>query len=165
MNSISSILCKVPPGVFKLVSRPIKSNLNTNYAKLCAAYVGASFFKHGHLSINTFTDKLFLEDIEVHKLAKKIYFEVDLQATDEKSLTPQHFVVELVNKKKVKISIENVYGNPKNSMSENAYMKKFDQCCANSKNPISSTKIKKIKDFIFNIEKEKDASSFLNMFK
>jgi aconitate decarboxylase len=165
INSISSILCKVPPGVFKLVSRPIKLNLTTNYAKLCAAYVGASYFKHGFLSIQTFTDKLFLEDTEVHKLAEKIHFEIDPNAKDEKSLTPQHFKVELLNKKIVNITIENVYGNPKKPMSQDEYIKKFDECCDNSKEPISKNKIKRIKDFIFNIENEKDASSFLNIFR
>ena len=163
INSISSIICKVPPGVFKLVSRPIKLNLTTNYAKLCAAYVGASYFKHGHLNINTFTDKLFLEDTEVHQLAKKIFFEIDPHVTDEKSLTPQHFIIELANKKTVEITIENIYGNPKKPMTENEYIKKFDQCCTYSKQFMSKTKVEKIKDFIFNIEKEKDASSFLNL--
>jgi len=50
-------------------------------------------------------------------------------------------------------------------MSQDEYIKKFDQCCDNSKEPISKNKIKKIKDFIFNIENEKDASSFLNIFR
>ena len=163
-DQISSISCKVPPGVFKLVSRPIKSNLTTNYAKLCAAYVGASFFIHGYLSINTFTDKIFLEDIEVHELAKKISFEIDPIA-DEKSLTPQHFVITLKDKQVIEITIENVYGNPKNPMSKDEYIKKFDECCTNLVQPFSQTKIQQIKDFVFNIENEKDATSFLNIFK
>ena len=33
-DDISSIDCLVPPGVFKLVSRPIIDDLTTNYAKL-----------------------------------------------------------------------------------------------------------------------------------
>ena len=65
----------------------------------------------------------------------------------------------------MKRNIENVFGNPENPMSQDEYIKKFDQCCDNSKEPISKNKIKRIKDFIFNIENEKDASSFLNIFR
>ena len=50
-------------------------------------------------------------------------------------------------------------------MSKDEYIKKFDECCTNLVQPFSQTKIQQIKDFVFNIENEKDATSFLNIFK
>ena len=50
-------------------------------------------------------------------------------------------------------------------MLKNEYIKKFDECCTNLVQPLSQSKIEQIKDFVFNIENQKDATSFLNVFK
>ena len=61
-DDIKSIVCNVPPGVYKLVSRPIIENLTTNYAKLCARFVGASYMINDHLNIDTFTNQKYLNN-------------------------------------------------------------------------------------------------------
>ena len=71
-DDIKSIVCQVPPGVYKLVARPIIENLTTNYAKLCARFVGASFMINNHLNIETFTDQKYLNNKETLNFAKKI---------------------------------------------------------------------------------------------
>ena len=91
-DDIKSIVCKVPPGVFKLVSRPIIDDLTTNYAKLCARFVGASFMVNDHLKIETFTDEKYLNNKETHQFAKKISMIKDDQL-NEKVLTPQLFTI------------------------------------------------------------------------
>ena len=154
-EDIKSITCDVPPGVYKLVSRPIIKNLTTNYAKLCAKFVGASYMINGHLNIETFTDRNYLDNKNTHEFAKKILINKN-KNLDEKVLTPQIFSVLLQNDKKIEIKLDNVYGHPKVPLSENEYLKKFETCCEQSIKKIDQYKINQLQEFILNIEKKKN---------
>ena len=160
-DDIKSIVCHVPPGVYKLVSRPIIENLTTNYAKLCARFVGASFMINNHLNIDTFTDERYLNNKETLKFADKIKI-VKNDKLNEKVLTPQLFSIILENDKKIEIKLDNVYGHPKVPLSEKEYLNKFDVCCASSKRKIDENEIGNMKDFILNIEKK---DSIVDFFK
>ena len=150
-DDIQSIVCNVPPGVYKLVSRSVIQDLTPNYAKLCAKFVGASFMIHNHLNIETFTDRNYLDNKETRKFSEKItmFKNTDL---DEKVLTPQFFSVTLQNNKKIEIKLDNVYGHPKVPLSEKEYLKKFEVCCESSIKKIEAKKVDKIIEFIFDIE-------------
>ena len=161
MDDISSIDCLVPPGVFKLVSRPIVDNLTTNYAKLCASFVGASYINHNHLNIETFTEDNYLKNERTHHIAKKIIIKKN-DKLNEKVLTPQLFVIELKNHKKIKIILNDVFGHPNVPLSEKEYIEKFKYCCSYSTTPIEKNKIQEIIDFIFDLEKKND---IVNLFE
>ena len=163
-DDIKSIVCQVPPGVYKLVSRPIIENLTTNYAKLCASFVGASFMINDHLNIETFTDQKYLNNKETLNFAKKISM-IKNEKFDEKVLTPQLFYVTLQNDEKIEINLENVYGHPKVPLTEKEYLNKFDVCCAASSVAIDKINIQQIADFILDIDKKDNVVDLFNIIK
>ena len=86
-DDIDTIECCVPPGVYKLVARPIINNLTTNYSKLCAKFVGASYMVNDHLDIESFTEEKYLNNAETLNFAKKIIM-IKNKKLDQKVLTP-----------------------------------------------------------------------------
>ena len=161
-NDIKSIVCHVPPGVYKLVSRPVIKDLTTNYAKLCAKFVGASFMIHDHLNIETFTDRNYLENNETLNFSEKITM-FQNEDLDEKVLTPQFFSVLLENNEKIEIKLDYVYGHPKVPLTEKEYLKKFEVCCQSSQKKIDADKVDQIIEFIFNIENKNNVVDFFKI--
>ena len=161
-DDIESIECFVPPGVYKLVARPIIDNLTTNYSKLCAKFVGASFMINDHLNIETFTEKKYLNNKDTLNFAKKIkMFKND--KLDQKVLTPQKFIITLVDDSKIEINLDHVYGNPKAPLSEKEYLEKFSKCCFSSTNEIDQNQVNRMIDFIFNLEKKENVIDFFKI--
>ena len=161
-DDIKSIECQVPPGVFKLVSRPIIDNLTTNYAKLCAKFVGASFMVNGHLNIETFTEEKYLSSKETHKFAEKISM-IKNDMLNEKVLTPQLFSITLASNEKIEIKLDNVYGHPKVPLSEKEYLNKFEVCCASSINKIDKKNVSEMMAFILDFENKSNIVDFFKI--
>ena len=161
-DDIESIECHVPPGVYKLVARPIIDNLTTNYSKLCAKFVGASFMINDHLNIETFTEKKYLNNKDTLNFAKKIKMFKN-NKLDQKVLTPQKFIITLVDDSKIEINLDHVYGNPKAPLSEKEYLEKFSKCCFSSTNEIDQNQVNRMIDFIFNLEKKENVIDFFKI--
>ena len=161
-DEINSIECLVPPGVYKLVARPLIDNLTTNYAKLCAKFVGASYMINGHLDIDSFTDQKYLTNPETLEFARKITM-IKNDNLDQKVLTPQKFTVKLTNNKAIEINLDHVYGHPKAALSESEYLDKFHKCCLSSTKKIPKNKIDQMIDFILDLENKKNVIDFFKI--
>ena len=161
-DEINSIECLVPPGVYKLVARPLIDNLTTNYAKLCAKFVGASYMINDHLDIDSFTDQKYLTNAETLEFARKITM-IKNENLDQKVLTPQKFTVKLTNNKKIEINLDHVYGHPKAALSESEYLEKFHKCCLSSTKKIPKNKIDEMIDFILDLENQKNVIDFFKI--
>jgi len=161
-DEINSIECLVPPGVYKLVARPLIDNLTTNYAKLCAKFVGASYMINGHLDIDSFTDQKYLTNPETLEFARKITM-IKNENLDQKVLTPQKFTVKLTNNKTIEINLDHVYGHPKAALSESEYLDKFHKCCLSSTKKIPKNKIDQMIDFILDLENKKNVIDFFKI--
>ncbi|OUU55554.1 MAG: hypothetical protein CBC12_00330 [Candidatus Puniceispirillum sp. TMED52] len=161
-NDIDTIECHVPPGVYKLVARPMVDNLTTNYAKLCAKFVGASYMINGHLDIESFTEEKYLNNSETLDFAKKITL-IKNEKLDQKALTPQKFVITLVNSKKIEINLDNVYGHPEVPMSEEECLDKFSKCCFSSTEKFDQDQVNAVIDFIFDLENKENVVDFFKV--
>ena len=161
-DDIISVDCLVPPGVYKLVARPLIDNLTTNYAKLCAKFVGASYMVNGHLDIETFTDTKYLSKTDTLDFANKITI-IKNEALDEKVLTPQKFIVKLANNKKLEINLDHVYGHPKAPLSEKEYLEKFSKCCLSSTKKLDKNQVNEMIDFIFDLENKENITDLFKI--
>jgi 2-methylcitrate dehydratase PrpD len=161
-DDIFSIECHVPPGVYKLVARPIVDNLTTNYAKLCAKFVGASYMINNHLDIESFTEKKYLNNSDTLDFAKKITM-IKNETLDQKVLTPQKFIIKMVNNRKIEINLNDVYGHPKAPLSEKEYLDKFSKCCLSSTKQIDKNQVSQMIDFIFDLENKTNVIDFFKI--
>ena len=135
--------------------------MSTNYAKLCAKFVGASFMINNHLDIETFTEKKYLNNSDTLDFAKKITM-IKNEKLDQKVLTPQKFIIKLLNNKKIEINLNDVYGHPKVPLSEKEYLDKFSKCCLSSTKKIDKNQVCQMIDFIFDLENK---TSVIDFFK
>ena len=79
---------------------------------------------------------------------------------DQKVLTPQKFIISLVNNSKIEINIDHVYGPPTAPLSEKEYLEKFSKCCFSSNNKIDQNQVNRMLDFIFDLENKDNVIDF-----
>ena len=81
---------------------------------------------------------------------------------DQKVLTPQKFIITLVNNNKIEINLDHVYGHPKAPLSEKEYLEKFSKCCFSSIKKIDNHQVNGMIDFIFDLENKENVIDFFN---
>ena len=112
-----------------------------------------------HLNIETFTEKKYLNNKDTLNFAKKITM-IKNDKLDQKVLTPQKFIITLVNNSKFEINIDHVYGHPKAPLSEKEYLEKFSKCCFSSTNKVDQNQVNRMLDFIFDLENKDNVIDF-----
>jgi len=158
---IDNIKARVPPLVHHLVGRPVKDNMNINYARLCAQFTAAEVLIAGKLNPESFnTNKI--NNQETINLAKKIIIEVDGNP-DPNTLTP--LLVEVTyNDGSSKIeSICNVIGHPSNPMSRNEWINKFKHNWSLSAIKLDTNNCEKVIDSIEDLENQSSVGAIINM--
>ncbi len=123
--NIKSIQASIPPLVKHLVGRPIKSNMEINYARLCAQFLAARALITGNLTIDDFSIKN-LNDQKTLALAKKTFIQVD-NNPDPNTLTPLILEIEYNNGHIIKETVINVLGHPSNPLPRNLWIEKFQK--------------------------------------
>jgi aconitate decarboxylase len=122
-RSVERVRAWVPPLVHRLVSRPIKARLDTSYARLCAAYVGARALLRGTVELEDFRPAA-LEDPETHALAARFEIAVDGNP-DPNALVPLAVGVTLQDGHAHEIGVEQMFGSPARPLSHEAHLAKF----------------------------------------
>ena len=112
-----------------------------------------------HLNIETFTEKKYLNNKDTLNFANKITM-IKNDKLDQKVLTPQKFIITLVNNCKIEINIDHVYGHPKAPLSEKEYLEKFSKCCFSSTNKVNQNQVNRMQDFIFDLENKDNVIDF-----
>ena len=115
-----------------------------------------------HLNIETFTEKKYLNNKDTLNFAKKITM-IKNDKLDQKVLTPQKFVITLVNDSKIEINLDHVYGHPKEPLSKKEYLEKFSNCCFSSTKKIDKNQVNGMIDFIFDLENKENVIDFFEI--
>ena len=122
-KSIKSVEAKVPSLVHLLVGRPAKSNMETNYARLCAQFTAARVLISGRLIASDFLINR-INDFQTLELAHKIHLTVD-NNPDPNTLTPITVTIKLNDGDTVCEKIMDVYGSVSKPMVKDQWQKKF----------------------------------------
>ena len=122
-QDIAHVDVSVPSLTERLVGRPAKTDMESNYARLSGAYICALALRNGDVSPDNFTTAA-LNDADVLSLASKVNIRVD-DNPDPNALTPIEVTVHTYNGDQFTQSLDDVYGNPTNPMTKEAYMQKF----------------------------------------
>ena len=116
-------------------------------------------YNRGLKSLSPEFKKKYLNNTETLNFAKKIIM-IKNEKLDQKVLTPQKFIITLINKSKIEINLDNVYGHPKVPLSEKEYLEKFSKCCFSSVKKINKNQLNGMIDFIFNLENKENVIDF-----
>lgn len=128
-GDIAEIRARVPPLVHHLVGRPVKTEMDINYARLCAAYTAACALLTGTVGPEDFAASAYA-DPKRQALAKKVIMEV--AQDDPNALSPVEVEILLNDGAAHRIRLEAVYGAPERPMSREAVLAKFRANCRRS---------------------------------
>jgi 2-methylcitrate dehydratase PrpD len=156
-SEIARVKAYVPPLVHHLVGRPPRSQMQINYARLCASYVAACAFQRGTVAFHDFSDAAYADPL-TQDLARRITLEVR-DAGDPNALTPVEVEVTLANGARHSARIEAVYGNPAKPMTRDAHIAKFLANAASAARPLREEQARALVDLIDNLESVEDVST------
>jgi aconitate decarboxylase len=117
-----------PPLILRLVCRPMRADMDVNYARLCLGYLVATMLLTGDVGLGAF-DRASLDDPARHALAARV-FAVPNGEADPNALAPQSLTVSLVDGTSHQVSLPAVLGHPDRPLSARAQHDKFNACCA-----------------------------------
>ncbi|WNC72134.1 MmgE/PrpD family protein [Thalassotalea psychrophila] len=136
---ISSINVSAPELICRLVARRPTTTMDANYAKLCNAYIAATYLLTGKVSVEDFETKA-LRDPERLALAEKVTTSQS-NCTDPNALAPQTITVKLINGDEHTLHLENILGHPLRPLSIEQQLQKFTLCCKSASTPFSDQQI------------------------
>ncbi|MEQ8433520.1 MAG: MmgE/PrpD family protein [Oceanicaulis sp.] len=128
-SDVERITLTAPPLIHRLVGRPVTSQMQINYARLCFAYSGAVALSRGAVGLSDFTEEA-LEDPDILRLAESISVEIDEDVSDPARFGPQTLRAELKSGKSVTARIDALYGSPADPMTPEDVAAKRAECLA-----------------------------------
>jgi aconitate decarboxylase len=117
-----------PPLILRLVNRPLRHDMDVNYARLCLPYLVATGLLQGQVGLRDFSPQA-LTDPTRAALAARV-FAVPNSCTDPNALAPQTLRVFLHDGSCLQVELPAVLGHPQKPLSAAAQRKKFDACTA-----------------------------------
>lgn len=126
LDEVARVTAHVPPLVKRLVARPIRSDMTSNYARLCLQYLVPVCIREGTVDTTAFSDQL-LNDPDIHHAAGAVQV-IDDGNPDPNALGPQQIVVELRDGTTYDLAIRDTLGSPANPLSRTEYLNKFHHC-------------------------------------
>lgn len=155
-SEIARVKAFVPPLVHHLVGRPPRSQMQINYARLCASYVAARAFLRGTVAFDDFNDAAYADPV-TQDLARRITLEVR-DAGDPNALVPVEVEVTLSTGARHAAHIDAVYGNPAKPMPREAHIAKFMANAASAARPLPKDQARALVDLVDNLESVGDVT-------
>ena len=120
---VERIDCRVPPLTHRLVARPARTGMTSNYARLSAPYVVACALQGGGVGLDDFTPEALADPVRLD-LARRIGVSAD-DNPDPNALTPVSVRVRLADGTAHEVLVREVYGSPAKPMGREAHLAKF----------------------------------------
>ena len=127
---VQAIALAAPPLILRLVGRPIRADMDVNYARLCLPYLAATLLLRGSVGLDDFSPQA-LRDPARHALAACVRSSPNACA-DPNALAPQTLSVSLRDGRALRIDLPAVLGHPQRPLPAAAQRAKFDACCAHA---------------------------------
>ncbi|MGH6899327.1 MAG: MmgE/PrpD family protein [Geminicoccaceae bacterium] len=120
---VERIDCRVPPLTHRLVARPARAGMTSNYARLCAPYVLACALQGGGVGLDDFKPEALADPVRLD-VARRIGVSADANP-DSNALTPVSVAVRLRDGRAHEALVREVYGSPAKPMGREAHLAKF----------------------------------------
>lgn len=160
-DDVDHIQCRVPSLTRSLVGRPIKDDMEVNYARLSAPYVLASALINHSLGLEDFRQEA-LRDPARLSLGRCINVETD-DNPDKNALTPVTVEVTLKDQSVHKIMMEVVYGNPAKAMTRDAHLDKFRRNWMMAAKPLIADHAEQLIEHVDQLENVLDVCDLMDL--
>lgn len=159
-NEVISGVARVPNLVHHLVGRPIKAEMELNYARLCAQYALARSLISGGLAVTDFQPDA-LNDEATLSLGHKFEIAID-DNPDPNALTPISLELTLEGDRQVRKTVDVVYGNPSRPMSVEAQHEKLKDNWRSARSPMPETQRLELIELVDNLEDISDVTALVD---
>lgn len=157
---IREIVARVPPLVHHLVGRPVRAEMDINYARLCASYVTACALLRGTVGLKDFSEEAY-GDRALQTLARSI--RIEKAPGDPNALTPVALDMKLTDGTVLSLRVDHVYGAPENPMSREAVLEKFHGNCARSADAPSPVQAEALIAAVDDLENVQDVTRLVEL--
>lgn len=161
-GDIVAVEGRVPPLVMRLVGRPDIPDPSPNYAKLCLAFVAATWIRHGQADVPEFRDPAVLGDPAIHALARSVRLTQD-DNPDPNALDPQWFAVTLADGTRHEMRLDHVWGHPEAPLTEEENRAKFRRCTGWARLPMPPAQAAALEAAVDGLEEAPDAAALARL--
>ena len=128
-DDVESLTLTAPPLIHQLVVRPPRDDMETAYARLCFAYVGAVALRRGAVGIEDFSPEALCDPATL-ALAGRFSACLDNAAADPAAFGPQTLAARRRDGTQRTVRIEALAGSPERPLDEDAREAKARSCLA-----------------------------------
>ena len=136
---IAAIRAAVPPLTHRLVGRPIRDDMEPNYARLCVPFVTARALLNDRVGVEDFAETARRDPASL-ALGRRIEVTIDGNP-DPNALTPVTVEVELADGRRFVETLDVIYGNPARPMTREAHLDKVRRNAAAAVRPLKPEQV------------------------
>lgn len=158
--SIRRVSVAVPPLTHHLVGRPVKTEMDENYARLCAQFVAARALIGGNVVSEDFTPTGRHDSVTLDLASR-----VDIKSnhdSDPNALSPIQLEIENTSGSVFEITIDTVIGHPSKPMDRDAWLTKFRNNWRRSIHPLTESACERVIDQIDVLPSLKDTAMIVD---
>ncbi|MEM9355184.1 MAG: MmgE/PrpD family protein [Pseudomonadota bacterium] len=160
-EDIERVHAYVPPLVHHLVGRPFKTEMEINYARLCAAFTAACVLVKDNIGFDDFRAGVY-QDKHIRQLAEATVIEVQ-DGGDPNALTPVTVTIRLKDQSEHSIKLDAVYGAPGRPMLKDAALAKLRTNCALGKQPLPMAQVDQLIDRVDHLEEVTNVAQIVDL--
>jgi len=160
-SAIQRVEAAVPPLTFRLIGRPVRADMQANYARLSGPYTAARMLLTGKLDLTDFTEAA-MRDPATLDLGARIAVTADGNP-DPNALTPITVTVTLKDGTRHVRTLDVVYGNPAKPMTRDAHLEKFRRNLAHARGDLPAENAERLIALVDDLESVDDVRVLLDL--
>lgn len=125
---IESVTLAAPALVQRLVDRPVRTDMQPGYARLCLPWLVSVYLARGRLSLEDFTAQA-LRETKRRRFAHCISVTALEPKPGPNALTPQILTIKMRGGEKRRRRVDSVLGSPRRPLDDPARRRKLADCC------------------------------------
>ena len=160
-SEVEHVKAVVPPLVHRLVGRPIKDDMEVNYARLCVCYLGARALINGTVGVEDFAPEA-RGDAASLALGRRFEIVID-DNPDPNALVPLSVTVTLKDGTRHELTVGVMYGSPARPMTREAHLAKFRRNWQVGAKPLDADKGETFIAMVDDLESVGDVREFVDL--
>jgi 2-methylcitrate dehydratase PrpD len=158
--AIETVTARVPPLIQHLVGRPVQTAMAINYARLCAAYVGARALLGGTIRVEDFTDAAYADEA-TQALARRFRMEV-VDVGNPNALVPIEIELRMADGRRLSASVSDVLGSIAKPLTREAHLAKFRANAAMAEPPLPVEKAERLIGLVDGLDRVADVRALVD---